>query len=156
MNIVMNLVLALQILTALVMIGLVLIQHGKGADMGASFGSGASGSLFGATGSANFLSRSTAFCAALFFICTLALAYTANDRPKAAAGSILDRPGASASAPVGGASGAAAIPGGVASPGAPAASDAQARAAAIAAALAPAVASANASASSGAGAIPKK
>ena len=58
MNIVMNLVLALQILTALVMIGLVLIQHGKGADMGASFGSGASGSLFGATGSAN-LSRST-------------------------------------------------------------------------------------------------
>jgi len=75
MNIVMNLVLALQILTALVMIGLVLIQHGKGADMGASFGSGASGSLFGATGSANFLSRSTAFCAALFFICTLALAW---------------------------------------------------------------------------------
>ena len=60
MNIVINLVLALQILTALVMIGLVLIQHGKGADMGASFGSGASGSLFGATGSANFLSRSTA------------------------------------------------------------------------------------------------
>ena len=60
MNMVMNLVLALQILTALVMIGLVLIQHGKGADMGASFGSGASGSLFGATGSANFLSRSTA------------------------------------------------------------------------------------------------
>ena len=71
MNIVMNLVLALQILTALVMIGLVLIQHGKGADMGASFGSGASGSLFGATGSANFLSRSTAVCAAVFFVCTL-------------------------------------------------------------------------------------
>ena len=82
MNIVMNLVLALQILTALVMIGLVLIQHGKGADMGASFGSGASGSLFGATGSANFLSRSTAVCAAVFFVCTLALAYSANDRPK--------------------------------------------------------------------------
>ena len=51
------------------MIGLVLIQHGKGADMGASFGSGASGSLFGATGSANFLSRSTAVCAAIFFVC---------------------------------------------------------------------------------------
>lgn len=156
MNIVMNLVLALQILTALVMIGLVLIQHGKGADMGASFGSGASGSLFGATGSANFLSRSTAFCAALFFICTLALAYTANDRPKAAAGSILDRPGASAFAPAGGSSGAAAIPGAVVPPGAPAASDAQGRAAAIAAAIAPAVASATATASSGAGAIPKK
>ena len=156
MNIVMNLVLALQILTALVMIGLVLIQHGKGADMGASFGSGASGSLFGATGSANFLSRSTAFCAALFFICTLALAYTANDRPKAAAGSILDRPGTSASAPAGGSSGAAAIPGAVMLPGALAASDAQGRAAAIAAAIAPAVASATATASSGAGAIPKK
>jgi preprotein translocase subunit SecG len=111
MNIVINLVLALQIMTALVMIGLVLIQHGKGADMGASFGSGASGSLFGATGSANFLSRSTAVCAAVFFVCTLYLAYSANDRPKAASGSILDRPAASASAPLGGASGAAAIPG---------------------------------------------
>ena len=86
MNMVMNLVLALQILTALVMIGLVLIQHGKGADMGASFGSGASGSLFGATGSANFLSRSTAVCAAVFFVCTLALAYSSNDRPKAGDG----------------------------------------------------------------------
>ena len=92
MNIVMNLVLALQIVTALVMIGLVLIQHGKGADMGASFGSGASGSLFGATGSANFLSRSTAVCAAVFFVCTLSLAYTANDRPKPSSGSVLDRP----------------------------------------------------------------
>ena len=82
MNMLMNFVLALQIITALVMIGLVLIQHGKGADMGASFGSGASGSLFGATGSANFLSRSTAACAAVFFVCTLALAYTSNDRPR--------------------------------------------------------------------------
>jgi preprotein translocase subunit SecG len=105
MNIVMNLVLALQIVTALVMIGLVLIQHGKGADMGASFGSGASGSLFGATGSANFLSRSTAVCAAVFFVCTLSLAYTANDRPKPTSGSVLDRPAAAASAPLVGASG---------------------------------------------------
>jgi preprotein translocase subunit SecG len=111
MNIVMNLVLGLQILTALVMIGLVLIQHGKGADMGASFGSGASGSLFGATGSANFLSRSTAVCAAVFFVCTLYLAYNANDRPKPTAGSVLDRPSATASAPVSASSGAAAIPG---------------------------------------------
>jgi preprotein translocase subunit SecG len=71
--------------------------------MGASFGSGASGSLFGATGSANFLSRSTAVCAAVFFVCTLSLAYTANDRPKASAGSVLDRPAAGASAPVAGA-----------------------------------------------------
>ncbi len=60
MQIWMTLILAVQLLSALAMIGLVLIQHGKGADMGASFGSGASGSLFGATGSANFLSRSTA------------------------------------------------------------------------------------------------
>jgi preprotein translocase subunit SecG len=111
MNIVMNLVLALQILTALVMIGLVLIQHGKGADMGASFGSGASGSLFGATGSANFLSRSTAVCAFVFFVATLYLAYSANDRPKATTGSVLDRPAASAPAAATAASGAAAIPG---------------------------------------------
>jgi len=75
MNIVMNLVLALQILTALVMIGLVLIQHGKGADMGASFGSGASGSLFGASGSANFLSRTTAILAAVFFASSLGLTW---------------------------------------------------------------------------------
>ena len=71
--------LALQLIAALVMIGLVLIQHGKGADMGASFGSGASGSLFGASGSANFLSRSTAACAAVFFACTLALAFSSNE-----------------------------------------------------------------------------
>ena len=139
MNIVMNLVLALQILAALVMIGLVLIQHGKGADMGASFGSGASGSLFGATGSANFLSRSTAVCAAVFFVCTLSLAYTSNDRPKAASGSILDRPAATASAPGGSASGAAAIPG-----------------ASSGVAIAPVASPAPSTASSGAGAVPQK
>ena len=111
MNMLMNFVLALQIITALVMIGLVLIQHGKGADMGASFGSGASGSLFGATGSANFLSRSTAACAAVFFVCTLALAYTSNDRPREATTSILDRPASAASAPMPTPSGAGAIPG---------------------------------------------
>jgi preprotein translocase subunit SecG len=111
MNMLMNFVLALQIIAALVMIGLVLIQHGKGADMGASFGSGASGSLFGATGSANFLSRSTAACAAVFFVCTLALAYTSNDRPKAATSSILDRPDSAATAPLPSASGIGAIPG---------------------------------------------
>ena len=75
------------------MIGLVLVQHGKGADMGASFGSGASGSLFGATGSANFLSRSTAVCAAVFFVCTLALAYFGNlgDAPSDGGGSVFER-----------------------------------------------------------------
>src|SRR4030095_16043393 len=111
MSMLMNFVLAIQIIAALVMIGLVLIQHGKGADMGASFGSGASGSLFGATGSANFLSRSTAACAAVFFVCTLALAFFSNDRARPSTGSVLDRPvlGApSASAP---ATGSALIPG---------------------------------------------
>lgn len=104
-------VLAVQILSALTMIGLVLIQHGKGADMGASFGSGASGSLFGASGSANFLSRSTAALATLFFVCTLALAYmgsTGSGRGPAAGGSsVLDRAGPVASEPATGA-----IPGG--------------------------------------------
>jgi preprotein translocase subunit SecG len=62
-------------------IGLVLLQHGKGADMGTGFGAGASGSLFGATGSANFLSRSTAVLAAVFFVSTLALSWFASSRP---------------------------------------------------------------------------
>jgi preprotein translocase subunit SecG len=102
MQIWMTLILAVQLLSALTMIGLVLIQHGKGADMGASFGSGASGSLFGASGSANFLSRSTAACATVFFICTLALAYlgtTGSGRSPAGGASVLDRPAAAASAP---------------------------------------------------------
>ena len=99
MQIWMNLVLAVQLITAAVMIGLVLMQQGKGADMGASFGSGASGSLFGATGSANFLSRSTAVCATVFFICTLVLAYFGNIRtPTDGGSSVFDRPVA-ASAP---------------------------------------------------------
>jgi len=105
-----NLIVALQILSALVMIGLVLIQHGKGADMGASFGSGASGSLFGATGSANFLSRSTAVCAAVFFSCTLALAFLSNDRSRPASGSALDSPAVAASAASAPLQGAAQIP----------------------------------------------
>lgn len=80
MQALMTVVLLLQVLSALAMIGLVLVQHGKGADMGASFGSGASGSLFGATGSANFLSRSTAVAATVFFASTLGLAYFGNNR----------------------------------------------------------------------------
>jgi preprotein translocase subunit SecG len=75
-----NLLFILQILSAVAMIGLVLIQHGKGADMGASFGSGASGSLFGATGSANFLSRSTAICATVFFAATLGMSVLSTGR----------------------------------------------------------------------------
>jgi preprotein translocase subunit SecG len=80
MNTLFNLIVVVQVLSALVIIGLVLLQHGKGADMGAAFGSGASGSLFGATGSSNFLSKSTAVAAAVFFASTLGLAYFGNNR----------------------------------------------------------------------------
>lgn len=77
-----SVILVLHILVALGVITLVLLQHGKGADMGAAFGSGASGSLFGATGSANFLSRTTAVLAAIFFVTSLSLAYIASNKPK--------------------------------------------------------------------------
>lgn len=70
-----SLMIVIQVLSALGVIGLVLVQHGKGADMGAAFGSGSSGSLFGASGSSNFLSRMTGVLAALFFACTLGLTY---------------------------------------------------------------------------------
>ena len=111
MQIWLNLVLAVQLITAITMIGLVLLQHGKGADMGASFGSGASGSLFGATGSANFLSRSTAVCAAVFFVCTLALAYFANagHAVRDGGGSVFERASA-ASAPAAASAASAAAP----------------------------------------------
>ena len=89
MNIVITIILTVQILSAIVMIGLILVQHGKGADMGAAFGSGGSGSLFGASGSANFLSRTTAVLATVFFVSTLALAYFGNLRP-ASSGSVLE------------------------------------------------------------------
>lgn len=79
-----NFLLVVQVISALAIIILVLLQHGKGADMGAAFGSGSSSSLFGAAGSANVLSRATAICAATFFLCTLGLAYAANHRSKAA------------------------------------------------------------------------
>ncbi|MGX5662882.1 preprotein translocase subunit SecG [Diaphorobacter nitroreducens] len=93
MGLVVNVILAVQMLTALGMIGLILIQHGKGADMGAAFGSGSSGSLFGASGSANFLSRTTAVLATVFFVATLALAYFGNQRP-VSTGSVLETPAA--------------------------------------------------------------
>ena len=80
MNTLFNLIIVVQVISALAIIGLVLLQHGKGADMGAAFGSGASGSLFGASGSSNFLSKSTAVAAAVFFASTLALAYAGNNR----------------------------------------------------------------------------
>jgi len=84
-----NLLMIAQVVTALGVIVLVLLQHGKGADMGAAFGGGASGSLFGATGSANFLSRTTAVLAALFFVTTLALALLAH-RPVEAPASVME------------------------------------------------------------------
>ena len=93
-----KIILAVQMLSALGMIGLILIQHGKGADMGAAFGSGGSGSLFGATGGANFLSRSTAGLATLFLASTLALAYLGNAPRTSSSGSVLE--GAAVTAPV--------------------------------------------------------
>ncbi len=117
MNVLLTILLAVQMLAALGMIGLILVQHGKGADMGAAFGSGGSGSLFGASGSANFLSRSTAVLAAVFFVCTLMLAYFGNARP-ADSGSVLDRATVTAPVPAPAASGAGQIPGNAA-PAAP-------------------------------------
>ncbi len=93
MTIVLNIILAVQMLSAVAMIGLILVQHGKGADMGAAFGSGGSGSLFGASGSANFLSRTTAVLATVFFVSTLMLAYFGNLRP-VSSGSVLEGPAA--------------------------------------------------------------
>src|SRR5213596_2272948 len=75
-----TLLVALHVLVAAGLVGLVLLQHGKGADMGAAFGSGSSGSLFGAAGSANFLSRTTAILATVFFLASLGLTYFASTR----------------------------------------------------------------------------
>ena len=70
-----TLVWIVHIVVAIAVIALVLLQHGKGADMGAAFGSGSAGSLFGSSGSANFLSRSTGILATVFFLTSLGLAY---------------------------------------------------------------------------------
>ena len=136
MGFIVNIILAVQMLAALGMIGLILVQHGKGADMGAAFGSGGSGSLFGATGSANFLSRTTSVLAGVFFACTLALAYFGGSRP-VQSNSVLNQPAAVA-------------------PAAPAASDPAAQIPAGAAPAAPATAPAQAPATSGAAGIPTK
>jgi preprotein translocase subunit SecG len=81
-------ILVVHVIAAAGLIGLVLIQHGKGADMGAAFGSGASGSLFGASGSANFLSRTTAVLAAVFFLSSMGLTYVTSHKPQA--GSVME------------------------------------------------------------------
>jgi len=85
-----TLVIIVHVLIAVGIIGLVLLQHGKGADMGSGFGGGASSSLFGATGSANFLSRTTAVLAALFFASSLGLSYFATHRSESGGAGIMD------------------------------------------------------------------
>jgi preprotein translocase subunit SecG len=107
MNTLFNLIVVVQVLSALIIIGLVLLQHGKGADMGAAFGSGASGSLFGATGSSNFMSKSTGVAAAIFFASTLALAYFGTQRTAPTGGGLLERVVPTTKAP---ATGGAAVP----------------------------------------------
>ena len=93
-----TLILVVHVLAALAIIGLVLLQHGKGADMGAAFGGGASGSLFGATGSANFLSRTTAILAAIFFVTSLGLTWYSSHKSEAK-GVMTTQPPAPASTP---------------------------------------------------------
>lgn len=111
-------VLVVHVLVGLGVIGLVLLQHGKGADMGAAFGSGTSGSLFGASGSANFLSRTTAVLATVFFITSLSLSYLATRQPRSS-GSVMEAvknappaapAGKPAAAPAGAPAGAPAAP----------------------------------------------
>ena len=85
-----NLITVIHVLAAAGVIGLVLLQHGKGADMGAAFGSGASGSLFGVSGSSNFMSKATAACVVVFFATSLTLAYMASHR--AGSGSVVKTP----------------------------------------------------------------
>jgi len=92
-----TLVWVVHIIVAISVIALVLMQHGKGADMGAAFGGGSSGSLFGSTGSANFLSRSTAILATVFFLTSLSLAYYGLQQHKS--NSVLDRTGVPVTAP---------------------------------------------------------
>ncbi|MDP3709743.1 MAG: preprotein translocase subunit SecG, partial [Polaromonas sp.] len=104
MHVLLTILQVVQILTALGMIGLILMQHGKGADAGAAFGGGAgSASLFGASGGANFLSRTTAVLAAIFLACTLGLAYFGNLRAVAApsSGSVLEGAAVPTQPPVG-------------------------------------------------------
>lgn len=90
MNTMQTILIVVQVISALSIIALVLLQHGKGADMGAAFGSGASGSLFGASGSSNFLSKSTGIAAVIFFSATMALAFVGS-QPVAGAGGVMDR-----------------------------------------------------------------
>ena len=138
MNIAFNIILAIHVIAAIGVILLVLLQHGKGADMGAAFGGGSAGSLFGATGSANFLSRVTAVLATVFFLTSLSMTYIASSKPKGGGGGVMDAVSGAPKAPAvpgipsptaipgqsgaGGAAPVAAVPAVPASPTAPAAS----------------------------------
>jgi preprotein translocase subunit SecG len=128
MNMLESILLVVHLLVAVSVCGFVLLQHGKGADMGAAFGSGASGSLFGAAGSANFLSRTTAILAAVFFLSSLGLTWfgTARNGPKSVIQQgVMDqlpapKAGDVPTAPTGAAPGGAADAGKAAAPAAPA------------------------------------
>lgn len=100
MNIAFNIILAIHVFAAIGVIVLVLLQHGKGADMGAAFGGGSAGSLFGATGSANFLSRVTAVLATVFFLTSLSMTYIATSKPKGGGGGVMDAVSGAPKAPV--------------------------------------------------------
>ena len=119
MSILMTVLMVVQVLSALGVIVLVLLQHGKGADMGAAFGSGASGSLFGASGSANFMSRTTGGLATVFFCATLGIAML-SDRRVAATGSVMEGAAATIPGAVQGSAPAAGSGAPVAGPGPPA------------------------------------
>jgi preprotein translocase subunit SecG len=114
MNIAFNIILLLHVAAAIGIIVLVLLQHGKGADMGAAFGGGSAGSLFGASGSANFMSRLTGILAAVFFLTSLSMAYLATHKPKSGGGvmdSVTTVPAAPAAPVLPGVPSPAAIPG---------------------------------------------
>jgi preprotein translocase subunit SecG len=123
MNAMFTLIVVVQVVSALVIIGLVLLQHGKGADMGAAFGSGASGSLFGATGSSNFLSKSTAVAAAVFFAATLALSFIGSKHTTSAGGGVMENLPAAPAAPAANAPAAPVANSGAAPQAAPAAAE---------------------------------
>ena len=89
-----TIVIVIHILASLALISIVLLQHGKGADVGAAFGSGASGSVFGSTGSANFLSRATAILAAVFFVTSMSLTYFSGGKNEHKKGVMATQPAA--------------------------------------------------------------
>jgi preprotein translocase subunit SecG len=101
MNVWVSVLLVVHLLVAAGICAFVLLQHGKGADMGAAFGSGSAGSVFGAAGSANFLSRTTAWLAALFFLTSVGLTYVGTQHARALGGGLMDRVQQGAPAPKG-------------------------------------------------------